>query len=222
MAAKKKSSRAVSSKKKPSGKKSTKTRASGKKSAARTKKKAPARRKAAPKRRSGGGGDDLPTDLLDLRAIEHLSKLMDSSGLQEIEVQDGPDRMLRLSRRAGDGGPIVYSAGAPAAAPASGPAAPVADAAAAPTAAAPEAATDYEEFVSPMVGTFYRAGSPESPPYVTPGDKVGPDTVLCIIEAMKVMNEVKSEISGEVVDVLVENGEAVEFGQPLFHIRTSR
>lgn len=219
MAAKKKSSRTVSTKKKPSSKKSTKTRASSKKSAARTKKKAPARRKTAPKRRSGGG-DALPTDLLDLRAIEHLSKLMDSSGLQEIEVQDGPDRMLRLSRRASDGGPVVYSAGAPASAPA--PAAAASDPAAAAAESAPEAVKDYEEFVSPMVGTFYRAGSPESPPYVTPGDKVGPDTVLCIIEAMKVMNEVKSELSGEVVDVLVENGEAVEYGQPLFHIRTSR
>ena len=75
------------------------------------------------------------------------------------------------------------------------------------------------EFKSPMVGTFYRAPSPESPPYVTEGDKATKDTVLCIVEAMKVMNEIKAETSGEIIEILVENGEAVEFGQPLFLIR---
>jgi len=77
------------------------------------------------------------------------------------------------------------------------------------------------EFKSPMVGTFYRAPSPESPPYTTEGDRVNKDTVLCIIEAMKVMNEIKAECHGEVIEILVENGEAVEFGQPLFLVRTS-
>ena len=77
------------------------------------------------------------------------------------------------------------------------------------------------EFNSPIVGTFYTAPSPESAPYVTEGDKVKKDSILCIIEAMKVMNEIKAELSGEIIEVLVENGEAVEYGQPLFLIRTS-
>lgn len=76
----------------------------------------------------------------------------------------------------------------------------------------------YEYVRSPMVGTFYRAPSPESPPYVTQGQTVKPGDVLCIIEAMKVMNEIKNEIQGQIVDVLVDNGEPVEFNQPLFKI----
>jgi acetyl-CoA carboxylase biotin carboxyl carrier protein len=67
-----------------------------------------------------------------------------------------------------------------------------------------------------MVGTFYRAASPDSDPFVSVGSEVGPETVLCIIEAMKVMNEIKAETSGRIVEILVENGEPVEFGQPLF------
>src|SRR4029079_4692168 len=73
---------------------------------------------------------------------------------------------------------------------------------------------------SPMVGTFYRAGSPEAEPFVTVGMRITPDKVLCIIEAMKVMNEIKSEVWGEVLEILAENGEPVEFGQPLFLVKT--
>lgn len=71
---------------------------------------------------------------------------------------------------------------------------------------------------SPMVGTFYRANSPDAEPYVSPGGLISKDTVLCIIEAMKVMNEIKSDIQGRILEVLVENGEAVEYGQPLFKV----
>ncbi len=71
---------------------------------------------------------------------------------------------------------------------------------------------------SPMVGTFFPAPSPDAPPFVKVGDHVGPDTTVCIIEAMKVFNEIPAEISGQIVAVLVENGEPVEFGQPLFKI----
>ncbi len=74
---------------------------------------------------------------------------------------------------------------------------------------------------SPMVGTFYRAPSPESPPYINPGDNVTENTVVCIIEAMKVMNEIQAEIRGKVLEVLVENGKSVEYGQPLFKIKTA-
>jgi acetyl-CoA carboxylase biotin carboxyl carrier protein len=98
-------------------------------------------------------------------------------------------------------------------------------AALAPAAAAPEAPARKETIgtpiPSPMVGTFYRAGSPEAEPFVSVGKRISPDTVLCIIEAMKVMNEIKSEVSGEILEVLVENGEPVEFGQPLFLVKTS-
>jgi acetyl-CoA carboxylase biotin carboxyl carrier protein len=83
--------------------------------------------------------------------------------------------------------------------------------------AAPE--LEGEEFVSPMVGSFYRAASPEAEPFCSVDDIVGEDTTICIIEAMKVMNEIKAEVNGRIVAILVENGEPVEFGQPLFRIQ---
>jgi acetyl-CoA carboxylase biotin carboxyl carrier protein len=91
-------------------------------------------------------------------------------------------------------------------------------AAAAPVAAQPETSND-SEIKSPMIGTFYRSPSPESAPYVEVGTEVNPDTVVCIIEAMKVMNEIKAEVKGVVTQVLVENAKPVEFGQPLFKVR---
>ena len=78
-----------------------------------------------------------------------------------------------------------------------------------------------QEIKSPMIGTFYRAPSPESAPYVDAGSEVNPDTVVCIIEAMKVMNEIKAEAKGVITQVLVENAKPVEFGQPLFKIRAT-
>jgi acetyl-CoA carboxylase biotin carboxyl carrier protein len=75
------------------------------------------------------------------------------------------------------------------------------------------------EIKSPMVGTFYRAPSPESPPYVQVGDRVNADSVLCIVEAMKLMNEIKAEMNGTILDILVENGQPVEYGQPMFKIK---
>jgi acetyl-CoA carboxylase biotin carboxyl carrier protein len=85
--------------------------------------------------------------------------------------------------------------------------------------AAVEDKTAYKEIVSPMVGTFYRAPSPESAPYVEVGQSVAEDTVVCIIEAMKVMNEIRAEIKGAIAEVVVENGTAVQFGQPLFRVK---
>jgi acetyl-CoA carboxylase biotin carboxyl carrier protein len=79
--------------------------------------------------------------------------------------------------------------------------------------------SDYEEIVSPMIGTFYSAASPEAEPYVSEGTRVEPDTVVCIIEAMKVMNEIKAEKKGVIVRLVAENAKPVEFGQPLFEIR---
>lgn len=85
---------------------------------------------------------------------------------------------------------------------------------------APARAAGIEEFLSPMIGTFYASPSPDADPFATEGSRVSDDSVICIIEAMKVMNEIKAETSGEIVEVLVENGEPVEFGQPLFLIKT--
>jgi len=112
------------------------------------------------------------------------------------------------------GGPVHYVSSAP------GLVAPAL--ASAPAAQAPASTTaivDGIEIKSPMVGTFYGSASPETPLFVTPGQEVTPDTVVCIIEAMKVMNEIKAEVSGTVVEVLAENGKSVEFGQTLFRLK---
>ena len=85
--------------------------------------------------------------------------------------------------------------------------------------AQPAAAEDGEVIASPIVGTFYRAPSPDSPPFVNVGDTVGPETVVCIVEAMKVFNEIKAECAGTIEKVMVRNGESVEYGQPMFRVR---
>lgn len=150
---------------------------------------------------------------LELEKIEKLVALLQDSDLSEIEVEDDTGR-LRLAK---GGQPYAYHAPLPAAqAPAATPA-PAAGTAAASAAEEEGMAT----IKSPMVGTFYGAPSPDSAAYVEVGAKVGPDTVVCIIEAMKVMNEIQAECKGVVVEVLVENGDAVEFGQPLFKVRPS-
>ncbi|MBB6454225.1 acetyl-CoA carboxylase biotin carboxyl carrier protein [Salirhabdus euzebyi] len=92
---------------------------------------------------------------------------------------------------------------------------------AAPVAEVKEQAPNYDqEVTSPMVGTFYRAPSPDSDPYVQVGDKVKNDSVVCIVEAMKLFNEIEAEVNGEIVEVLVEDGELVEYGQPLFRVKS--
>ncbi len=83
----------------------------------------------------------------------------------------------------------------------------------------PASAAKLKEIVSPMVGTFYTSASPESQAYVQPGQEVTPDTVVCIIEAMKVMNEIKAEVSGTIAELCVENGKPVQYGQPLFKVK---
>ncbi len=89
----------------------------------------------------------------------------------------------------------------------------------APPGVAVEVKEAHKEIVSPMVGTFYRAPSPDSAPYVKEGQEIAEETVVCIIEAMKVMNEIKAEVKGVITEVLVENGAAVQFGQPLFRVK---
>ncbi len=157
----------------------------------------------------------------EIARLKELLALMRDHALSELEI--GPDgHSVRLSKNgpAPIGMPMAMAApsagqfAAPAAAPSSASAA--APAAAAPSAPAKPAAPAGEKFLSPMVGTFYRASSPEAKAFVMEGESVKVDAVLCIIEAMKVMNEIKAETAGRITKVLVENGQAVEYGQPLF------
>jgi acetyl-CoA carboxylase biotin carboxyl carrier protein len=156
------------------------------------------------------------SEMFDIRLVRRLVKLMDENELSELELRDGAKR-IRLRKRGSEAVPVVAGfapAGAGAAAAA---APPVEPRAAAPVPAEP-AAAHFSEIKSPMVGTFYSASAPDSPPYVTPGSHVEPDTVVCIIEAMKVFNEIQAELRGKIVAVLVDNGQPVEFGQPLFRV----
>ena len=150
---------------------------------------------------------------MDLRKIKTLIQLLQESELAEIEIRDG-EESVRLSRAskvtAAPAAPAVAVAAAPPTSPEPAPA----------PEQAPPAQPEGEQVTSPMVGTFYAAPSPTSPPFVKVGDRVNAGDVLCVIEAMKTMNHIESEYSGEVAAVLVENSEPVEYGQPLFVIRT--
>jgi acetyl-CoA carboxylase biotin carboxyl carrier protein len=142
---------------------------------------------------------------------------MKKSDLSEFEIQD-QEFKLRIKRDL-PGRVAAPAPAAPAPAPvAAAPAAPVA-AAPAPVAAAPAADPNVKVITSPMVGTFYATPSPDSPNFVAVGSPVKADTVVCIIEAMKVMNEIQSELSGTIVECLVASGTSVEFGQPLFRVK---
>jgi acetyl-CoA carboxylase biotin carboxyl carrier protein len=153
---------------------------------------------------------------VDLKIVEDLLALMQDGGLTELHYVQG-ETEIRLSRQQDNPAPVVYAT------PAHGAPMAAAPAAAAPVAAveAPAVEENVEYFRSPMVGTFYRRPNPESDNYVSAGDSVDGESVLCIIEAMKVFNEIKAEFSGGIVEALVKDGEAVEFDQPLFKIRTS-
>jgi acetyl-CoA carboxylase biotin carboxyl carrier protein len=181
------------------------------------------RSKPAPARARKGSAGARPAKPAAFPEVEQLVELMDRHGLLEVDWEGGPDglRRVRLSR-VGTAPPAGHAGAAPAVAHAPvGHAAHAAHAAA--TAARPAAPPAEQEnlhvFKSPMVGTFYRAPSPEAAPFVSVGDKVDEHATVCIIEAMKVMNEITPDKAGVVVSVEVENGEAVEFGQPLLLIR---
>lgn len=152
-----------------------------------------------------------------LEQLRALMKLMEQHDFNELDLRSEGKRLhLLRSPRGGDSNTVVMPTMLPGAMPA-------AAAAAAPGAVAADAGPGegVKVITSPMVGTFYRAAGPDAAPFVEEGASVGDDTVLCIIEAMKVMNEIKAECSGEVVKILVANGEAVEYGEPLFHVKTS-
>ena len=120
---------------------------------------------------------------------------------------------ITLQTAGAEGGPVIHYAQPQ---PALAAPAPAAAASAAPASAAP---SNLKEITSPMVGTFYASSSPEAAPYVEVGQTVTPETVVCIIEAMKVMNEIKAEVAGVITEVAAENGKPVQFGQPLFRVK---
>ena len=154
---------------------------------------------------------------MDIRKVKKLIELLEESGIAEIEIKEG-EEAVRISRMpTGAMVPQYFHAAAPAAA---APAALKHDAPAAAGAPAPLARRkdDANIVPAPMVGTFYAAGSPTAKPFVQVGDDVKEGQVLCIIEAMKMMNQIESERAGRVAAVLAKNGEPVEFGQPLFAI----
>ena len=156
-----------------------------------------------------------------LSEIKELIKLVDETSVQELEIEnEGARLMIRKPGKS-----EVVTVQAPAAAPvyAAAPQAIVSSPAAQPQPAAAdqaaEPASNLHKIVSPMVGTFYRASSPDAAPFVSAGDRVGEKTTVCIIEAMKLMNEIEAEVKGEIVEVLAENGQLVEYGQPLFLVK---
>ncbi len=153
--------------------------------------------------------------MLDIRKLKELVRLMVANDLTELDLRDSEEQVTLRRQRLNHAPP--FDAELP---PAAG--------AGTATAAAPSprgvAAAEIEasgltKIASPMVGTFYAAASPDAAPFVTAGSVVGPDTVVCLVEAMKIFNEIKAECSGTVEKVLVNNGDAIEFGQPLFLIR---
>ena len=156
---------------------------------------------------------------MDLRKLKTLIDLVSESGVAELEITEGDDR-VKIVNRVG-AAPVAAAAPAVIATPvvaSAAPAAAPAPAVAAEPAAAPVAAEDTRTINSPMVGTFYRAPSPGAKPFADVGQKVKAGDTVCIIEAMKLLNEIESEYDGVIKEILVENGQPVEFGQPLFVI----
>jgi len=150
----------------------------------------------------------------DFPEVRSLIELLKKNHLAVLEFEKGDLRVtLKTPAGAASGGTFLQ---APAAASPTQTAPVVTLSAEVPAAEAPKG--NYKEITSPMVGTFYSSPSPETPAFVEAGKSVNPDTVVCIIEAMKVMNEIKAEISGKVVEVVAENGKPVQFGQVLFRV----
>lgn len=168
------------------------------------------------------GSSERPAASVNMDELRELIGLLRENGLAELELENSGFR-VRLRREsafaeAAPVAPVPHSAAAPVApAPAPAPSGPAHPGIQATTAAAQD--QDLHIISSPIVGTFYRSPSPSAEPFVKIGSNVDNDTVVCIIEAMKLMNEIQAETSGEVVKIYVENGQPVEYGQPLFGIQ---
>ena len=152
-------------------------------------------------------------DLKDLKEIKAIIDLMKKNDLSVFEIETDGFR-LKLQKGTTDQGTVAAPVAviSPSKAASAHSEAPT-------TATKPAEISPVREIISPMVGTFYRAGSPDGPPFVDVGKSVTEETVVCIIEAMKVMNEIKAETSGVIAEVVVENGKPVQFGQVLFRVR---
>ncbi len=150
--------------------------------------------------------------------IKRLIRLVEESEIDQLEVSSW-GRKVKITRRLPENSnghsnqPAIVQAVSPPPAPV-----PATEPVQALESAAPSADNNYVEIKSPMVGTFYTAPAPDAPPYVKPGDKVSVGQVVCIVEAMKLMNEIESEVTGSVVKIMIENAQPVEFGQVLFLI----
>jgi acetyl-CoA carboxylase biotin carboxyl carrier protein len=157
--------------------------------------------------------------MMDIRKVKKLIELLDESGIAEIEITEG-DEAVRISRYAANVAAPVAAPAVPVAAPVA--AAPAQAAPATPAPASPISMAEAEEeghvVIAPMVGTYYSASSPGAAPFVQVGDRVEAGDTLCIIEAMKMMNQIEAEVSGTIKSIRVQNGEPVEYGQILFVI----
>ena len=160
---------------------------------------------------------------MDIRKVKKLIELLEESGIAEIEITEG-EEAVRISRYPNSAAvaappplPAQYAAPPPAAAPVAAPAAAAPAEPAAP-AEAPPAESSGKKVLAPMVGTFYRTPSPEAEPFVKVGDQINVGDTLCIIEAMKMMNQIEAEVSGTLLSVEIESGQPVEYGEPLFVI----
>lgn len=149
---------------------------------------------------------------MDISEIKRIVKLMEDKGLTEFSMKDANGELLL--KRGGGEPQLVYSAPPAAAIPAAP--ANVVPAVPAETSAIASTPSNLIEITSPIVGTFYRKPAPDQPAHVNEGDSVTPESVVCIVEAMKVMNEINAEVTGTIKEVLVEDGDPVQFGQPLF------
>ncbi len=147
---------------------------------------------------------------LDLKDIKELITLMRKNDLSVFKMEKEGFKITL--KKGADFQPVITGATAPLQAPAS-------DSALAVPAPAPREIEAFREITSPMVGTFYGSPSPDSPPFVTPGQEISEDTVVCIIEAMKVMNEIKAECRGVIAETVAQDGKPVQFGQALFKVK---
>ncbi len=186
-----------------------------------------------------GGSPPGQAPLMDLEFVRGLIEAVDESGIDSLEITRAGTR-VKISKTPPSAGPAPTYVAAPQASPAPAPVppqappAPPAPAGGAPSVEAAGAAVEAAraageasesdglvEVTSPMVGTFYRAPAPDAPPYVEVGTNVSPGQTLCILEAMKLMNELEAEVAGEIREILVENAEPVEYGQVLFRVAPS-
>ncbi|TCZ77453.1 acetyl-CoA carboxylase biotin carboxyl carrier protein [Paenibacillus albiflavus] len=158
-----------------------------------------------------------------LSEIKELMKLMDQTSLQELEIENEGTRVfIRKGNKTESvfvAAPTVQTSVAPAVQQAAPAPSAVVEPVMASTSTANKDTSGLHTIVSPMVGTFYQASAPGAAPFVSTGSKVNEKTICCIVEAMKLMNEIEAEVKGEIVEILVENGQLVEYGQPLFLVK---